>query len=1021
MLVEMRTKKRQFGGLLRWFVVAVIGLVVVVQATLIPTVQAASISSINDLTQKTRIYNEYMMLANNKCVWSDTPNVNQPSWFSVNADVGLIVETQDGTIECSSAGWLTEIIRTATGGSDYQTIYNAVGHDRYADKSSTLASYLSKDLFAAANNSQTTGGLSQSDIDAMRYQSLIFSFTSSNGCNAVQKNLTPAQSNGTNETTITIPYVDATGKLTNTNFTYPNASLGKSVPVGYSVTSDGVYECREIAQALSNTLYAKDAAAWFAAQPGRTVGTGALTSSSNRQTCENASGLKLAWVVCPIIELMDDIIAGLDTAIQNLLIIDEAQYNSPPIQQVAKTMRYIALALIVPLMVLMAIGTALDIGPFDAYSVKKMFPRLAFSVLAIALSNPFGVFMIELSNAASSGILGLISAAFGYNTTGGNMVTLSSLLSINGGAGTLGSLALGIGASAAVGALTFGILGSLALVAAVGLFIGFIVLTLWQIVVIFGVILLPIHWFLWCLGGVTGVGDKVDNLLWGGWLGALVFGFSLNTVIGVGTGFAFVVANSPTTNFGAGMLTTATIIVTKVGGYLLIKQIAAGSGAALATVSGVVNDRGKGFFDRQSKYRQNKRSTEMAKWRTGQRGGAMSRKVGEGFGTFLDSDQKGKLASSYLRGSRGAAERQEAIAVQRKMNQARWAQTDRAKATKDNDAMLRAGTYLTASEARRGLRQDWGMTDNAAIEAAVAAQTINGGFSQDRANYATRALAATGTGYNSLEQLHRTVARVAQSDSEAADLFGEINAVTKGVGRHDLAAGYGVHKQMFTNSGGVGGYRMGAQFLSDEDERAGYVQAFKDVDGVTFMRDKKVGVENMSSAVAQTFRDTQTRAQAGDLAAREELARLSGHIGKAEQSFGYASSTNSESAGNILTQPTSGEESLRQIIGPNGSPIWVADRGRLRVAQDSARTRTQVNEVTGQVETILRSTGPSGGGGGGGGFILDPNTGRPVPFDNPTRSNPVRPAPPGVEAAGQAYDRNKPQSATNPYDPNRPA
>lgn len=782
--------------------IAVIGFTVLIQAVPAPKVKAATIASLNDLTQKTRIYNEYMMLANNHCFWKGglgADDINKPSWFSGNAQVGLIVETQDGTIQCENSGWLTELIRFATGGTDYQAIFNSVAHSpSNNDQSSSLSAYLSKYLFGGSTTSGNGGGgLSQSDIDAMRYQSLIYAFTSSQGCGATQKNLTPAQSEGTDETTVTIPYVDATGKLVNANFTYNNLTGIKDVPVGYSVVGSGTYECRDIAKALSNTLYAKDAAAWYAAQPGRTIGAGALTSNSNRKTCEDLSGLTLAWIVCPIIEFVDNIIAGLDTAIQNLLIIDKAQYDNPHVKQVFATMRNIALALIVPLMLLMVIGTALDFGPFDAYTVKKMFPRLAFAVLAIVLSYPFGVFMIEIANAASSGILGLISAAFGNGNTSSNTITLSSLLTGGESAEIFGALAVGTAVSAAVGTLTFGVLGSMALVAAAGLLIGFIVLMLWQILVIFGLVLLPIRWFLWSLGGVTGVGDKVDKLLWDGWLGALAFGFTFNTVLGVGRGFASMIADpSSGTNFGASLLRPAFVVVAYIGPFFLIKQIASASGAGLAMLSGAVNDRGKGFFDRQRKYRADSRAREGAKFQAGDR--FRDRGLGRAInsvGRRVGVTKKYGMRDTGWGGLTNRSRYQAALGLKQDADaETKLKQDERLQQVKNNDdannvLALSGGSYEGAREAARDLfTDDRGRYDSVRAERALAAAQA-AGISRNSAAAAIKTSAENkwrAVGAGRIDTIDRGLARLSSNPSELSSMRYGAAALARGNGRGDL-------------------------------------------------------------------------------------------------------------------------------------------------------------------------------------------------------------------------------------------
>jgi hypothetical protein len=71
------------------------------------------------------------------------------------------------------------------------------------------------------------------------------------------------------------------------------------------------------------------------------------------------------------------------------------------------------------------------------------------------------------------------------------------------------------------------------------------------------------------------------------------------------------------------------------------------------------------------------------------------------------------------------------------------------------------------------------------------------GFGQAQAIYAARQRAVTGTGYGSADQLQRTIAQVAAgNESVRSSLAGDINSITKQVGRHDLAGGYSQIRNM---------------------------------------------------------------------------------------------------------------------------------------------------------------------------------------------------------------------------------
>ncbi len=363
----------------------------------------------------------------------------------------------------------------------------------------------------------------------------------------------------------------------------------------------------------------------------------------------------------------------------------------------------------------------------------------------------------------------------------------------------------------------------------------------------------------------------------------------------------------------------------------------------------------------------------------------------------------------------------------------RHGQTETAKANKDNDPLLQAQTYTTEEQALQGLQDDWGMSKDEA-QNAVAAARMAGGFSKARANYAARALAATGTGYEDIEQVQKTVGRIAESREEAADMLGEINAVTKGVGRNDLAPGFGAHMAAYDAAQARGGYVMGKDYLNGgadgTEATALYTKAAEDIDGVTVMRNKTVGVKNMAKGLAQSFQDAEEAVAAAKTSveraeAKARLGELAGHINKIEQGGGYASATNSIAASKELFRPTSGQDQpAKTVVGPNGTPVQKPTAGRLAVAHEASRVSTKLNPTTQSLETIYQRTpsthvtrnAPSGGNTPpGGSFNVDLDTGRPKAAPNPARTRT-----PEGRAIGRGYDATSPQTINNPYDPNRP-
>jgi hypothetical protein len=472
-------------------------------------------------------------------------------------------------------------------------------------------------------------------------------------------------------------------------------------------------------------------------------------------------------------------------------------------------------------------------------------------------------------------------------------------------------------------------------------------------------------------------------------------------------------------------------------GWFLLIPILRGLGGVAGTLIGGFSDKSRGFFDGQRKFRQNQRQKAFGKFKAGERGPGWVKSAGFTTGAFLESDKKmrfiGSAARNVGRRNQGGYYA-EAVSQQHKLNEMRYGQTERAKATQEDDGyMLQALTYKSVADARRNMLRDLQDSGDTAatqesVDRSISAAQATGGFSAGRQNWATRRLAHTGTGYKNIEQMQRTVARVAGSNtSMAADMLGEMNAVTKGVGRHDLAAGFGNQLAMYQAIQARGGYEAigaGGTALTADESRQAHLAAAKDVDAVTLLRDKQQAVENMSASLGESFTAAQTRwinSGQTDTGARDEMTRIAGYIGKLEQSGAYASLNNVEMAGERAVSPTSGTGQTQLVPGPTGTPILVPTQnaGRQAVGAVASSSATQVNATTGRLESLYMTrprvnkkgkpvinpkTGlPEVD------IVIDQQTGRPIPLPNLSQD----------QRAGELMRRHSPQGpGMNPNDPN---
>jgi hypothetical protein len=450
-------------------------------------------------------------------------------------------------------------------------------------------------------------------------------------------------------------------------------------------------------------------------------------------TCEDKGG-PLGWILCGFVKILDDGIDWLDAQIIRLMTIDPSQYNNAKVKGASDVFRNIAFSLLIPVMLIMVSGTALGFGAFDAYTVKRALPRMMIAALFIALAYPLTTFLVDLSNIAGSGILGIVTAAFAGGAANAQDITLSSLIS-GGQGGALTALIIGGGTVAVgVGAITIGIVLSFGFTLFAGLLIGFLLLVLRQVVVIALIIIAPIAILSWIFPG----NDKLWKLWRDSLEKALLLFMIFMLAIGTGRGFASLadVANfGPLTPFVAG---TAYIIP-----YLVFRQLISAGGAALSLVGGAVNDKGKGLFDRPRKYRAEvrKETGERAKEGNRFRGkGRLTTSLNRGieFGTNL---KEGGVNPMAFRGRMNEALSKGAYHESKEL---REKNEDFAALSQDDDLLRIVRTARSRGDAKRMLQA--ANRDTPEALARVEA-VMRSGSAEAVQMAATTQLAATGTGY----------------------------------------------------------------------------------------------------------------------------------------------------------------------------------------------------------------------------------------------------------------------------------
>lgn len=361
------------------------------------------------------------------------------------------------------------------------------------------------------------------------------------------------------------------------------------------------------------------------------------TTSANggEDSCESQSG-PLGWIQCPVLQLIGGALNWVDTQLSRLLEIDRNKYatgeSGDSLYAAWSQFRNIGLTLLIAAMLVMVISTALGVSMFDAYTVKKAFPRMVVSVIFMLLSWYVCLFLIDLSNVVGKGTLGLMTSPFGSNAT-----SLTTLFTATPGGTAIqlgGGIAFGAGAILIPGATTILLswLGSGLLIMGIA-FLALIARQMFIIVLILGS---PIAILSWIFPG----NDKLWKLWWQTFSKLLLMFPIVMALIASGRIFAGVISNT-TGATGEGLLDTLLKFTAYVLPYAFIPFTFKAAGGVFGNLVGMANDRSKGAFDRLRKGRQ-KNMSEI-----GQRMGA-----GQGF-RGDQSTRLNRLSSGLASGPKG--------------------------------------------------------------------------------------------------------------------------------------------------------------------------------------------------------------------------------------------------------------------------------------------------------------------------------------------------------------------------------
>jgi hypothetical protein len=332
---------------------------------------------------------------------------------------------------------------------------------------------------------------------------------------------------------------------------------------------------------------------------GSTSGGGSGSDNSGGQVATedpcDASGDPLSWFICPVINMINGAIIKMQAIIDNLLefdvatVFDRSKDSGQAYYAAWNSFRLVGIAVVVIAGLVMVITQALGLEVFDAYTVKRVVPRLFIAAIGISLSWYLLQFLANVTNDVGLAVRNMIYWPFrnlGNGDTG--LTSASGFLA--------GDLLVG-------GVLfTLGIAGTLSLVVTAGLaaLVAFLVLILRQLVLILLILLAPLAIALYVLPNT----QKAYQLWWDSISKGFLMFPIITAFIATGRVFSVVAANAG----GNGIHHAINEVISLIAfflPYFALPFTFRLAGGAIGTLAGLTNDRSRGAFDRLKNFRAN--------------------------------------------------------------------------------------------------------------------------------------------------------------------------------------------------------------------------------------------------------------------------------------------------------------------------------------------------------------------------------------------------------------------------------
>ena len=219
------------------------------------------------------------------------------------------------------------------------------------------------------------------------------------------------------------------------------------------------------------------------------------------------SGWALSWLACPVITAAQEAANAMYGFVEDQLKFtvrqnctsdsgcnDSLGADYKSVHSAWNNFRVLVSGLVVILLLVMVISQAIGTGPFDAYTVRKMLPRLVMGVILIQISWPVFSWIVNTVDHLGVGLADIMYAPFG----GSKALDLNSVMEPFKTEGIVFSW-VGIGALVVFGVVAPFVVLGLILIVLVAIFVGFLTLLFRKILIILALIFVPVALIAWMM------------------------------------------------------------------------------------------------------------------------------------------------------------------------------------------------------------------------------------------------------------------------------------------------------------------------------------------------------------------------------------------------------------------------------------------------------------------------------------------------------------------------------------------